>query len=38
LTPGTSGGSYDLTLGSHMYAVQTLWSNSARDTTGAGCV
>jgi hypothetical protein len=28
----------NITLGSHQFAVQPLWSNSAYDATGSGCV
>jgi serine protease len=38
ISPGSPGGMYDLTLGAHSYAVQTLWSNAAFDGTGQGCV
>jgi len=31
-------GSGNITLGSHNYAVQPLWSNEAYDATGNGCV
>ena len=30
--------SANITLGSHNYAVQPLWSNEAYDATGNGCV
>jgi hypothetical protein len=28
----------NITLGSHFYAVQALWSNEAFDRAGNGCV
>jgi Putative Ig domain len=35
ITPGTSGGSFDLTTGTGTYAVQTIWGNDGSNGNGA---
>jgi hypothetical protein len=37
ITPGTPGGAADITLSTGTFAVQSLWSNAAKNHTG-GCV
>jgi hypothetical protein len=35
ITPGTSGGSFDLSLATGTFAVQTTWANDGNNATGA---
>jgi len=35
ITPGTSGGSFDLTTGTGTFAVQTTWGNDGNNSNGA---